>query len=191
MEIKKQIGILSGLIIMLSLGCSKQLPFEKLILNEPVGLDLKKYSSIKMDYDISLLEQFRIAEKEYNDTIGFELFLDTTFSFEKGTNMISITKFYSEDTKLDKVWNKLTSNRMSIENFRIYSKGLTNYLSRPAYFEHSACTISKKNTESISFLFRGDSTDFYAISIQVIKEVGYPKNMRELLFCAKSIKILS
>lgn len=44
--------------------------------------------------------------------------------------------------------------------------------------------------ESISFLFRGEDATFYLMSLEAITEESYPDNMQELLYCAKTIKIL-
>lgn len=188
---KTYIRILTSLVIvLLTIGCSAQLSFDELTKDVPSDLDVHKYSSTKMNYSISLLKYLELAEKDYNnDTLGFEVFVDTSVVFEEGTSTLSVLKYNSTDTTLNGAWNKLMSNR-PFENFRIYSEGTTDYLSRPAYYEHSAYTISEKNTETINFFFRGDSSDFYLMNLQVITEEGYPDNMKELLFCAKSLKIL-
>lgn len=179
-------------VILLTVGCSAQLSFDELTKDVSSNLNVRTYSSAKMNYSISVLKRFELMDKDYYDTLGIELFVDTSMVFEEGASMFSVLKYNSTDTEttLEKAWDKLMSNRMMIEDFRIYSKGLTNFLSVPAYYEHSACTISKKNTESISFLFRGEDSIFFGISLQVITEEGYPDNMKELLFCAKSMKIL-
>jgi hypothetical protein len=176
-------------VLVINVGCSAQLSFEELTKDTPSVLNLQSYSSSKMEYSISLPNRFELAEKDQINT-GFELFFDTLIEFEKGTNILSVFKYNSAEKTLGEAWKKLTSNRQLIEDFRIYSEGLTDFLSIPSYYEHSACTISKKNTETISFLFRGKASTFYLVSLQVITEKGYPDNIKELLSCAKSIKTL-
>ena len=177
-------------IVLFTVGCSAHLSFDELTKDVPANLNTRTYSSSKMNYSISIPKTLELVEKEYNDTTGYDLYIDTLMEFEKGASMLSVYKYHSAETVLEKEWNKLTSNRQLIEDFRIYSEGVTDFLSVPAYYEHSACTISKKNTETISFLFRGDASIFYLMSLQVITEEGYPDNMQKLLYCAKTIKIL-
>lgn len=179
-------------VILLTVGCSAQLSFDELTKDIPTDVKVKTYSRAKMNYNISIPKKFELMDKDYYDTLSIELFVDTSMIFEEGASILSVFKYNATDTEttLKGAWNKLMSNRPLIEDFRIYSEGLTNFLSVPAYYEHSAYTISEKNTESISFLFRGDSSSFVGISIQIITEKGYPDNMKELLYCAKSIKIL-
>jgi hypothetical protein len=179
-------------VALLTTGCSGQLSFDELTKDIPANMNTRTYSRVKMDYSISMPKRFELLDKDYFDTLSIELFADTTIIYEEGTNILSILKYNPSmpETNIEEAWKKLLSNRQLIEDFRIYSEGLTDFLSVPAYYEHSACTISKKNTESISFLFRGEASTFYLMSLQVITEEGYPDNMKELLSCAKSIKIL-
>jgi len=176
-------------LVLFTTGCSGQLSFDELTKDIPTNLNAHTYSSANMDYSISVLKNFELVDKDYYDTLGIELFIDTSMVFEEGASMLLVLKYNSTDTLLEKAWDKLMSNRVIIEDFRIYKEGLTNFLSIPAYYEHSACTISNKNTESISFFFRGDSSSFFGISLQVITEEGYPDNMKKLLYCAKSMKL--
>ena len=176
-------------VVFLTTGCSGQLSFDELTKDIPTNIDTRTYSSDSMNYSISVPKRFELMDKDYLDTFDIELFIDTSVVFEEGVSMFSVVKYSSTETELKKAWDKLMSNRVMIEDFRIYSEGVTNFLSMPAYYEHSACTISKKNTESISFLFRGDSSSYYGISLQVITEEGYPDNMKELLYCAKTLTI--
>ena len=179
-------------IILLVTGCSKQMSFIELTKGIPTDCYTRSYSRKTMKYSISVPKRFELRDKDYNDESSFELFLDTSGAFYEGVSMLSVIKYDVKDvnTSLDIAWQNLMSNRVMIEDFRIYSEGLTNFLSMPAYYEHSACTISQKDTESISFLFRGDSSSFFGISLQVITEDGYPDNMQELLYCAKSFQLL-
>lgn len=177
-------------LVLFATGCSGQLSFDELTKDIPANLNAHMYSSTNMNYSISVLKRFELVDKDSYDTLDIELFIDTSMVFEEGASMFSVLKYNSTDTVLETAWDKLMSNRVMIEDFKIYSKGLTDFLSIPAYYEHSSCTISNKNTESISFLFRGDSSSFFGISLQVITEENYPDNMKELLFCAKSMKLL-
>jgi hypothetical protein len=190
MHINKVFNILSCLtIVLFTVGCSAQQSFDELTKDIPANLKVRRYSSAKMNYNISMPKRFELLDRDYYDTLSIELFADTTILYEEGTNILSILKYNSSmpETTIEEAWKKLLTNRQLIEDFRIFSEGVTDFLSVPAYYEHSACTISEKNTESISFLFRGNSSDFYVISISVNTEEGYPTNMRELLYCAKSI----
>lgn len=181
--------ILSCLAIaLITAGCSAQMSFEELTKDELSELDVRTFSSSKMNYSISLLKSFDLIDKDYSDTLKVEMFVDTTAVFEEGTRTLTVIEFNSSETTLEGAWRTFVANRILIEDFRIYSEGSTDYLSRPSYYEHSACTISKKNTETISFLFHGEDSSFYLVSLQVITEGGYPDNMKELLYCAKSMK---
>lgn len=173
------------------IGCSKQLSFNELIINEPSDLNLKAYSSAKMKYRMSLLDKLTLVETDYyGDTLASELFIDTSLVFDEDVSLLSISRYNSNNTELQKEWKKLISNRKVYENFSIFSEGITDYLNKTSYYEHSAYFIGrKKKKESIIFLFRGNSSDFYLISIDVNAEEGYPDNLKELLFCVKSIKI--
>jgi hypothetical protein len=164
--------------------------FDELTKNIPSSINTHTYSSAKMSYNISLLDRFKFIDQEYNDTLSFELFVDTSMVYEQGASVISILKYKSTETSLDQEWKKLSSKRQLIQDFKIYSKGLTDYLPESSYYEHSGYTINNKNAETISFLFHGEDATFYLISLEVIKEEDYPDNMRELLYCVKTIKIL-
>lgn len=183
--------ILSYLIIVfVAIGCSPQLSFDELTKDLPSKLGTRSYSSTKMGYSISLLDQFVLRDNNYNDTLKLELFIDTSMVFEEGASTLTIIKFNSTETTLEKSWRKFISDRMLIEDFQVYSEGLTDYLLEPAYYEHSAYTMSKKNTESINFLIRGDSSSFYFMNLEVIMEDDYPNNLKELLSCVKTVKLL-
>jgi len=176
--------------VILVVGCSSRPPFDELAGNDSSALNVYTHSSTEMNYSISLPTRFKFADKEYNDSMNFELFVDTSMQIEMGASMLSVLEYNSRDTIIEEAWNNLLSNRVMFENFRIYSEGVTDYLPRPAYYEHSACTINEKNRESISFLFRGDSSNFYLANLQVNTGKGYSDNMKELLYSAKSIKIV-
>lgn len=177
-------------IVLLTVGCSAQLSFDELTKNVPPDLNTHIHTSTEMQYSISILEQLELLEKDYNsDTLEFELFVDNSTGLEEGASTLSILKYNSSDTTLSGAWNILMISR-PFENFRIYSTGLTDFLSEHAFYEHSAYTIGKKNTETINFFFRSISSTFYLVNLQVTTEKGYPENMKELLSCAKSLKIL-
>lgn len=177
-------------IVSFTVGCSAQLSFDELTKDELTDLDVHTYSSKKMNYSISLFRSLDLIDKDYSDTLKVEMFVDTAMVFEEGASTFTVIEFSFSETILEEAWKKLISKRSLIEDFRIYSEGSTDYLSRPSYYEHSACTISKKNTETINLFFRSDSSSFYLITLQVNTEKGYPDNIKKLLYCAKSIKIL-
>ncbi len=178
-------------IALLFFGCTNHLTFNELTKKYNSKFDKFLYSSAEMNYSISILKQLELVERDYNnDTLKFELFVDSSMVFEEGAKTILILKYNPKDTNLNLVdaWSRLTHKRR-FENFRIYSKGLTNLLTIPAYYEHSAYSMSNKNTESINLFFRGKSSDFYVLNLQVITEDDYPVNIRELLSSAKTIHI--
>lgn len=170
-------------------GCSSRPPFDELAGDNSTALNLYTHSSTEMNYSISLPTRFKFADKEYNDAMNFELFVDTSMQIELGASMLSVLEYNSKDTIIEEAWNNLLSNRVMFENFRIYSEGLTDYLSRQAYYEHSACTMNNKNREAVSFLFEGDASNFYLVNLQVNTGEAYSDTMSELLHSAKSIEI--
>ena len=89
---------------------------------------------------------------------------------------------------LEKTWKRLTSKLPMIENYRMYSKGLTDFLSLPAYYEHGGYTIGGKDYESICFLFRGEASNYIGINLEGLKDEDHVVHMKELLYCAKTIK---
>ncbi|MCF8414617.1 MAG: hypothetical protein K9G40_00130 [Crocinitomicaceae bacterium] len=186
----KKFGLICLCIVLFTLSCSKKLNFDELTTENLTGIPLWNYRSSQLNYSISLTENLKLVENDYSDTSGFELFIDTTREFEKGTNILSVVQFYSQETKLEETWKSLKSKRLPIESFKIISEGLTNYLGKPAYYEHSTSFLSNNETESISFLFHGDSSKFYLLSVQTVIDEGYPDNLKKLLYCAKSIKML-
>lgn len=187
---RKNHRCLIGIILtFLLVGCNSQLSFNELTDYNPNGLDLKNYSSTKMRYNISLLKHLQLTDKQYDDSTSYECFFDSNYDFMDGTNMLSVYKFHSKDTILEDAWNTLLAQREKYQDFKVFSTGFTNVLTSPSYYEHSSVTISNKNTESVSFLIHGDSTEFYLLSVQSNTENNYPKEMKELIYCAKSITI--
>ena len=176
-------------VVFLTTGCSGQLSFDELTKDIPTNIDTRAYSSDSMNYSIFQLRLMDLIDKDYSDTLNVEMFVDTSMVFEEGTNILTVIEFSSSETKLEEAWKKFISNRLLIEDFRIYSEGITDFLSMPAYYEHSVCTISKKNIETINFLFRSDSLSLYFLSIQVPTDKDYPKNMEKLLYSAKTFTI--
>ncbi len=168
-------------------GCSHQLTFKELTKDLP-NPKTRNYSSEKMNYTFDCLEN--IVHKETVDDSAYqeELFLDTTHSFMDGTSIMGVIKYSSNETSLIQVWNGIVSNRPPDKSIKIYATGNTQFLSRPAYYEHSGQVISDKKRESINFIMHGDSSNFYVVSLGVNREEGYPENMKELLYCAKSLK---
>lgn len=172
-------------------GCSNHLTYDELISVLPSTRSNSKFSRPTMKYDISLPKELKLVEEDnYNDTLWFEIYVDSTIAYEKGSNTISIMRFLSEEKTTKAAWKKLMSKRMMIENFKIHSEGKTNFLNYPSYYEHASCTISKQNTESISFLVQGKTSDFYLISVQTITEGDYPTNIKKLLSGVRTFNIL-
>src|SRR5690606_37100756 len=144
------------------------------------------YSSSKMNYSISLLKSLTLIDKNYDDSMQVELFMDTTYNFDNQLNWLTIFEFTSTETTLEGAWNQFMLDRIPYGGFQVLSERKTEYLSQPALYEHSTYILSGNTDESINFLLQGNNSKYYLVNIQVDKEVNYPKNMRELLYCAKS-----
>jgi hypothetical protein len=177
-------------ILLLITACSKQVSYDELISDLPANVQTRTYSSSKMNYRISLSKELELIDKDYKDTLSIEVFLDSTIDFMEGTNIISVLRYQSNEKTLEGAWKKLASKREKMQDFKIHSEGKTSFLSSPAYYEHASYPVSKKDRESISFLIKGKSFDFYAVSLETSKENNYPYNMKRLLACVKTLKIL-
>ncbi len=176
-------------ILFILTACSGKPTFEELTSDIPTNIQTRIHSSSNMNYQISLSKELKLTEKDYKDTLSIELFLDSTIDFMKGTNIISVVRYQSKEKTLEEAWKKLVSKREKMQDFKIHSEGKTNFLSSPAYYEHASYPVSKKDRESICFLIKGKSSDFYAVSLETSKENNYPDNMKRLLACAKTLRI--
>ena len=183
--------VFASLILCFITGCTKQLTFDDLISDLPKTSNTQSFSNSEMNYSFSLPEEFELAEKEYSDTLWFELFLDKTISFERGSNMISIVRILSKEKTTKDVWQNLFEKKLSTENYTSHSKGETSFLEYPSYYAHFSNTISDQNRETVIFIVRGKSSDFYLINIETGTEKTYPDNITKLLSCIRTFHILN
>lgn len=183
--------VFASLILCLITGCTKELTFDELISDLPKASNTKSFSNSEMNYSFSLPEEFEPVEKEYSDTLWFELFLDKTIPYERGSNMISIVRILSKEKTPKDVWQNLFEKKLSTENYTLHSKGETNFLEYPSYYAHYSNTISDQNRETVIFIVRGKSSDFYVINIETGTEKTYPDNMKKLLSHLRTFHILN
>ena len=179
-------------ILPLLLSCkSKHLSFNQLTQHLTAPSAVYFYKSDKLNYHICIPNDLEMADAEYVDSTGSEVFLNSNPKkiFKPGNYMISILKLHSKEKTEEKAWKKYTQNLKKIEHFRIYSEGLTNFLYRKSYYIHYAFTISKKNNEAISFILKDKSNTYYVISLSSITEEGEQDQMKKLLYCARSMVI--
>ncbi|MEN9699534.1 MAG: hypothetical protein RLZZ301_732 [Bacteroidota bacterium] len=171
---------------------SKQLSFDELTRALPSKPAVYLYKSDKLKYSIFLPNELKISETEYTDSTGFELFLNSNSRnyFKEGSTMVSVLKVHWPESKVEKAWKKLSQQQKKLEDYRVYSEGLTNFMSQPAHYVHSACTISEKNNEQITFMVPGDSSMYYLLSLSSIAEEGNQDQMKKLLYCAKTLKLI-
>jgi hypothetical protein len=170
-------------------ACSGQPTFEELTSDLPANTNSQTYSSSQMNYRISLTKELQLREKDYRDTVSIEVFMDSTIDFMKGTNILSVVRYASKEKNLEDAWKELVSKRPKMQGFNSHSEGKTNFLSSPAYYEHASYPVSKKDRETICFLIKGKTADFYAVSIETSNE-NYPNNMKRLLACVKTFRFL-
>ncbi|MBL7888441.1 MAG: hypothetical protein JNL24_02750 [Bacteroidia bacterium] len=183
--------ILSATIILFVMtGCSKQLSYDELVSELPTISNSQIITNSTMKYDISLPKELKLAEKQYNDTLWFEFFLDKTIPFEEGTNIVSVLRILSKEKTPKDVWQKLLEKKLMNENYSTHSKGESSFLNYPSYYAHCSKTISNKNRETIIFIVRGNSSDYYMINLETGTEKNYPNNMKQLLSCVKTFNIL-
>ena len=186
-----QYRVIMSVFIIVSLfvvgGCSKQLSFDELIDADMNDLSLYTHSSNSMNYEISILSKFELSDSGFYDTIKFEVFIDTSYQYEDGTSILSILEFKSIDTSLTVAWENIMRDRELVEGFKVYSEGITDVLTEKSYYEYSSHIISYDKTESVSFLMKKDSGLYFLLSIHVNTENNFPREMKELLFCAKSL----
>ena len=181
-------------ILLLIVSCTgQQKSFDELTHALPTKQPVYCYHSDKLQYSISLPNELKISEADYTDSTGFELFLNSNSRnyFKEGSTMISVLKLYSTENKLENAWKKLSQQQKRLMDYRIYSEGQTNFMSKSAYYVHSACTISQKNNEQITFLLPGDSSTYYLLSLSSITEEGHQDQIKKLLYCAKSMVIFT
>lgn len=180
-------------LVLVTSGCTDQIAFNKLTKDISADYKVRMYVSKPLNYNISVPKRFGFPEKQNGDTLSMEMFRDTTKFISEGVSKLVVAKynFKGIETKLKYVWNRLNSKRPIIENYRIYSEGTTSFFSFPAYYEHAVYTIGGKEYESICFLFRGETSSYFAISLEVIRDKYYAVRMKELLYCTKTIKILT
>ncbi|MEN9441760.1 MAG: hypothetical protein RLZ33_1837 [Bacteroidota bacterium] len=180
-----------SLIALTLLGCKRQLSYKELTSDLPAAKCERTWTSTQMNYNLSLPKQFKRVEKEYNDTIGYELYIDTTSAFEKGTSIISVLKYLSEEKTSKAFYQKNLSNKLQNMNRMFHSKGETTLLNYPAYYAHYSTEISKQPRESIVFIVPGNASDFYMIVIDTGADDNYTDNMKQLLSNVKTFKIKS
>lgn len=180
-----------SLIALTLLGCKRQLSFKELTSDLPAAKCERMWTSTQMNYDLSLPKEFKRVEKEYNDTMGYELYIDTTSADEKGTSIISVLKYLSDETTSKAFYQKNLSNKLQKMNRVFHSKGETTFLNYPAYYAHYSSEISKQPRESIVFIVRGNESNFYMIVIDTGADDNYTDNMKQLLSNVKRFKLKS
>jgi len=192
MLIKPYLKLLTvSLIALTLLGCKRQLSFKELTSDLPAAKSERTWTSAQMNYELSLPKGFKRVEKEYNDTIGYELYIDTTIAYEKGTSIISVLMYLSEDKTSKAFYHNNLSSKLQKMKRVFHSKGETTLLNYPAYYAHYSTEISKQPRESIVFIVRGNASNFYMIVIDTGKDDNYTDNMKQLLSNVKTFKIKS
>jgi hypothetical protein len=189
--LNKYYKILSVIIFLFLLtGCSKQLSYDELISDLPTIGKTHRFTNSTMKYDISLPKELKLAEKQYDDTLWYEFFLDKTIPFEEGTNMVSVLRILSKEKTPKDVWHKLLEEKLINENYSTLSKGESSFLNYPSYYVHCSNTVSNKQRETIIFIVRGNSSDFYMINLETGTDENYPDKMKQLLSCVNTFNIL-
>lgn len=180
-------------LVLVTSGCTHQIAFNELTKDIPADYKVRMYVSKQLNYSISVPKRFGFPENQIGDTLSMEMFRDTTKLISEGVSKLVVAKYHFKgiETKLKNVWNRLNSKRPILENYRMYSEGTTSFFSFPAYYEHAVYTIGGKKYESICILFRGETSRYFAINLEVIRDKYYEVNMKELLYCTKTIKILT
>lgn len=179
-------------VVVLFTGCTRQVSFDELTKNIPTDLPVRSYSSATLNYSMSVPKRFGLPEKDNGDTLSMESFMDTTKLISQGVSKLVVIRYHFTGKKmtLEKTWDRLMSKQPKIENYRMYSDGTTDFLSLPAHYGHAVYTIGGKDYESIGFLFRGEASNYVGIGLEVLKDEDHVVHMKELLYCAKSIKLL-
>lgn len=158
--------------------------------NIPNSLKTVTYVDTSLNFSLEISDKFKRFDGESDDTIRIEILKDTTMDNKKGADLFSVLKYNcsKKNVGLSQAWKILSSNRILIQDYFVISKGYSNFLNYPAYYEHASYTISNNKLESISFLFRCDSSLFYGISLNVNARKNYPDNLIKLLYYAKSFE---
>jgi hypothetical protein len=103
-------------------------------------------------------------------------------------SVLSIRKYESILISLEKEWESLKSDRLFFENFKVISEEKINFIGKQVIYEHTKFTLEGIEREGISFLFKEKGNKYYNIYIQVNKDEYYPNNLKELLFCVRSMR---
>ena len=179
-------------VILIATGCKRQPSFNELTKDISANFNVRSYTSTTLNYSISVPKRFGSPEKDNGDTLSMESFIDTTKLISEGVSKLVVFKYHftGKKTTLEKTWKRLTSKLPRIENYRMYSEGITDFLSLPAYYEHGGYTIGGKDYESICFLFRGEASNYIGISLEGLKDEDHVVHMKELLYSAKTIKLM-
>jgi hypothetical protein len=181
-----KLSLIVGVVFII--GCSKQLSFNELNDDEFTEIEVDIYESLQMQYSISILEELKMLESDYFKTESNELFIDTSSNFNNGMSVLSIRKYESILISLEKEWESLKSDRLFFENFKVISEEKINFIGKQVIYEHTKFTLEGIEREGISFLFKEKGNKYYNIYIQVNKDEYYPNNLKELLFCVRSMR---
>lgn len=134
-------------------GCSKQLNYDELISDLPASTNTRDFKRSTMKYEVSLPKELKFLEKQYDDTLWFELFVDSTIPIEHGSNLISVMRYQSDEKTPKDVYQKLYADKLVSNHYAIRSKGETKFLKYPSYYIHCSTIISNQNRETILFCF--------------------------------------
>jgi hypothetical protein len=184
-----KLSLIVGVVFII--GCSKQLSFNELNNNKFDEVDFYDFKSLKMDFDIKLLKYLEAENTDcYDNGTLIQTFSDSTGCLVdcKNSGLLNIMKYNSKELVLSKEYERIQADRVDYENFQIISTEEINFIGKQVIYEYVKFTMGDLELEGITFLFKEKGNKYYNVYIQVNKDEYYPNNLKELLFCVKSMR---
>ncbi len=180
--------ILSSCIILFS-SCSSELSFDDYI-NNPVEFEKKEYANDKMEFTISLPNNWKIDDTY--DSLGI-------FSYESFKPMkkhadpnfrMQVTKYLGSNNELDAELENLNKSENLPAGFEKIASEKTSFMFKESQYSHVQSSEGNQvKMTLISFIMEApeDST-FFMVLCAVPNDIDQLENMSVLLSCAKDFK---
>jgi len=194
-SIKKSLGFLLTLVLILNLSCGKKELKLSDLQKHNVNFKTKSYTSSKNNFTMSIPSNwaFMTADETYGHYI--ETFTDTIFNHPtENLNLciISVETFKSGSNSLESTFDSLLNEIKMKSPIKLVESGKTDCLKYESYFMHlKSSTKTSGEIEMFAFILKGrDDFTYYTLSFSApqYKNNELKDNLTKMLICIKSFE---